>query len=162
MAKDRVESVFKQANLDYKIIKEFKGKELIGKKYKPVFNYYENVNLENKNNLYKIVPGDFVTMDTGTGIVHIAPAFGEDDLNLAKSESLSVIRHVGMDGRFTAQVIDFKGMKVKTNTDNQSADIEIIKNLAHRGLLFSKEKIIHSYPTCWRCGTPLLNYATSS
>lgn len=145
-----------------KILKEFQGKELIGKKYKPVFDYYENVDLENKKNIYKVVPADFVTMDTGTGIVHIAPAFGEDDLNLAKSESLPIIRHVGMDGRFVKEVKDFAGEKVKTNTDNQSADIEIIKNLAHRELLFSKEKIVHSYPTCWRCATPLLNYATSS
>ena len=68
-------------------------------------------------------------MDTGTGIVHIAPAFGEDDLNLSKEKSLPVIRHVEMNGEFVREVIDFAGVKVKTKEDNQGADILIIKNL---------------------------------
>lgn len=162
LAKDRAEEVFKKIDLKYEIIEEFVGKNLIDKKYKPVFNYYENIDLENKENIYTIQNADFVTLDTGTGVVHIAPAFGEEDLNLAKEKSLPVIKHVGMNGEFVKEVKDFAGMKVKTKDDNQSADIEIVKNLAHRGLLFSKEKLVHSYPTCWRCATPLLNYATSS
>ncbi len=162
VAKERVEEVFKKANLKLEIIETFSGEKLVGKKYKPVFDYFINSEIENKENLYTVVGAEFVTLDTGTGVVHIAPAFGEDDLNLSKEKSLPIIRHVEMNGEFIKEVKDFAGMKVKTKEDNQSADIQIIKNLAGRGLLFSKEKLIHSYPTCWRCETPLLNYATSS
>jgi len=162
LAKERLEDVFKKVGLEYEIIEEFSGEKLIGKKYKSVFDYYLDSNLENNENIYTIVDAEFVTLDTGTGVVHIAPAFGEDDLNLGKEKSLPIIKHVGMNGEFVKEVLDFAGMKVKTKDDNQSADIAIIKNLAGKDLLFSKEKLIHSYPTCWRCDTPLLNYATSS
>ena len=145
--------------LDYKIIN---GSELLGKKYKPVFPYFENVDLENKENIFKIWHADFITLDTGTGIAHEAPAFGEEDMQLAKLNNIPVIKHVLMDGTFTKDVTDFVGMKVKVAGDTQSADIEIIKYLSHSGKLFEKHKIIHSYPLCWRCKTPLLNYATSS
>ncbi len=162
LAKERAEEVFKKVNLNVEIIETFFGEKLVGKKYKPVFDYFINSKLENKENIYIIVNGEFVSLDTGTGIVHIAPAFGEDDLNLSKEKSLPVIRHVEMNGEFTKEVIDFPRVKVKTKDDNQGADILIIKSLASRGLIFAKEKLIHAYPTCWRCETPLLNYATSS
>ncbi|MFO0743856.1 MAG: class I tRNA ligase family protein [Candidatus Paceibacterota bacterium] len=162
LAKDRLEDVFKKENLEFEIISEFNGEELVGKKYKPVFDYYLDANLENKENIYTIVDAEFVTLDTGTGVVHIAPAFGEDDLNLGKEKKLPIIKHVGMNGEFTKEVTDFAGIKVKTSRDNQSADIGIIKYLAEKKLLFAKEKLVHAYPTCWRCDTPLLNYATSS
>ncbi len=160
LAKERAEQIFKDK--EHKIVEEFKGEKLVGKSYKPVFNYFENAEINNKENIYKIWSADFVTTDTGTGAVHIAPAFGEDDMNLAKANNLPVIKHVKMNGEFTSEVTDFAGMKVKKVGDTQSADIEIIKWLAHNGKLFSKEKLIHSYPLCWRCKTPLLNYATSS
>lgn len=162
LAKDRAEEIFKKQNLESKIIEEFPGDKLVGKKYKPVFDYYLDMKMDNKENLYTIVSAPFVTLDTGTGVVHIAPAFGEDDLNLRKEKNLPIIKHVGMNGEFTKEVTDFAGMKVKTATDNQSADIAIIKYLAEKKLLFTKEKLVHSYPTCWRCDTPLLNYSTSS
>ncbi len=160
LAKDRLEYVMKDKA--FEIIEEFAGEKLIGKKYRPLFDYYIDSNLENKENIYTIVSADFVTLDTGTGVVHIAPAFGEDDLNLGKEKSLPIIKHVGMNGEFTKDVKDFIGMKVKSENDNQSADIAILKNLSEKKLIFSKEKLIHPYPTCWRCYTPLLNYATSS
>ncbi|MEA4910839.1 Isoleucine--tRNA ligase [bioreactor metagenome] len=160
LAKERLADVLKENK--YEIVEEFLGKELVGKKYKPVFDFYLNTNLENKENLYTIVDALFVTLDTGTGIVHIAPAFGEDDLVLGKEKSLPIIKHVEPDGTFSKELGEFAGIKVKTATDNQSADIAILKNLAERNLIFSKEKLVHSYPTCWRCDTPLLNYATSS
>ncbi len=109
-----------------------------------------------------------MTTDTGTGIVHIAPAFGEDDLALGQKNSLPFIQHVGFDGIIKPEVTDFAGLFAKPkNADgekdaHQKTDIEVIKVLAAKGVLFSKEKIIHSYPHCWRCETPLLNYATSS
>lgn len=114
------------------------------------------------DNACKIYAGDFITTTEGTGIVHIAPAFGDDDMRLGRENNLPFIQHVGMDGNFKAEVKDFAGLNVKPIADHMSTDIEIIKYLAHNNLLFSKEKYEHSYPHCWRCDTPLLNYATSS
>jgi len=168
LAKDRINEVFK--DIEYEIIEEIKGDELVGKKYKPLFDYYlsagqsdsKNKNLENHENGWKIYSADFVTTESGTGIVHIAPAFGEDDMALGKKYDLPFIQHVGIDGRFKDEITDFAGEYVKPKENSQKTDIEIIKYLAHKNLLFSKEKIIHSYPHCWRCDTPLLNYAANS
>ncbi len=140
-----------------------RGKEFIGKAYKPLFDYYaKNESLENHENGWKIYAAAFVTTEDGTGVVHIAPAFGQDDMELGKKENLPFVQHVDMSGRFKPEVIDFAGMQVKPKDDHSAADVEIIKYLAHHGTLFSKEKYEHSYPHCWRCDTPLLNYATSS
>jgi isoleucyl-tRNA synthetase len=138
------------------------GKELVGKKYEPLFPYYKKADLKNKENAWKIVAADFVTVTDGTGIVHIAPGYGEDDYNLSLKENLPFLQHVGIDGRFKKEVKDFAGELVKPKDDVQKADIEIVKYLAKKNLLFAKEKIVHAYPHCWRCDTPLLNYAASS
>ncbi len=146
-----------------KIVETFKGFALAGKSYKPLFDYYsEKEDLENRENGWKIYSADFVTTDEGTGIVHIAPAFGEDDMNTSLEYALPFVQHVTGDGRFKSEVKDFAGKFVKPKENHQEADIEIIKYLAHRGNLYAKKKIIHSYPHCWRCDTPLLNYASSS
>ena len=161
VASDLAEKVFSDKN--YKITEEFKGKDLIGKKYRPLFDYYsKDEKLKNRENGWKIYGADFVNTEDGTGIVHIAPAFGEDDMELGKKNNLPFIQHVGMDGKFKKEISDFAEMDVKPRDDHQSADIEIIKFLAKEDKLFAKEKITHSYPHCWRCDTPLLNYATSS
>ena len=136
--------------------------DLIGKTYIPPFNYYENTEMPNKENIWKIWHADFVTSDSGTGIAHEAPAFGEDDMNLAKANNIPFILHVTNDGKFTKEVTDFAGEKVKPKEDHQSGDVLIIKYLAKTGALFAKEKIIHSYPHCYRCETPLLYYALPS
>jgi len=136
--------------------------ELIGKSYKPVFDYYKDVELKNKENIWKIWNANYVTTEQGTGVVHIAPAYGEEDMALAKVLNLPIIHHVTMQGTFVDAVTDFAGVKVKPKEDHQATDIEIIKNLAHRGKLFSKEKIIHSYPHCYRCDTPLFYNALSA
>ncbi len=146
----------------FEIVEEFTGDTLVGKSYTPPFPYFVDKEIENKENIWKIWHADFITDDAGTGIAHEAPAFGAEDMDLAKANNIPVIKHVLMDGTFTKDVTDFAGMKVKVAGDTQSADIEIIKWLAHHGLLFEKHKIVHSYPLCWRCKTPLLNYATSS
>ncbi len=130
--------------------------------YKPLFGYYNNDELKNRENGFKVYGAEFVTTEDGTGIVHIAPSFGEDDMNLGKENKLPFIQHVGTDGRFKKDVTDFAGKFVKPKDNHQEADIEIIKYLAGKGTLFAKEKFIHSYPHCYRCDTPLLNYATSS
>ena len=161
LAKERLNEVIK--NGDYKIMEEFKGSDLIGKKYHPLFDYYVNDNnIENKENAWKIYSAEFVTTEEGTGVVHIASAFGQDDMDLGKKNNLPFIQHVNMDGSFKEEVKDFPGLNVKPIEDYSSTDVEIIKYLAGRGLLFSKEKYEHSYPHCWRCDTPLINYATSS
>ena len=160
VAKERVSNVFRD---DYEIMEEFSGRELLGKIYKPLFNYYaENTSLKNRENGWKVYAADFVGADEGTGIVHIAPAFGEDDMNIGKENNLPFIQHVASDGTFTEEVRDFKGMFVKPKENPQQTDVEIIKYLASKNLLFAKEKITHTYPHCWRCDTPLLNYAASS
>jgi len=138
------------------------GKDLIGIEYEPLFDYYSNSDIENKENGWKIYAGDFVTTESGTGVVHIAPAFGEDDMELGKKEKLPFVQHIGMDGVIKPEVKELAGLSVKPIGNHQATDIEIIKYLAHNNLLFSKEKYEHSYPHCWRCDTPLLNYATSS
>jgi isoleucyl-tRNA synthetase len=147
---------------NYAIVEEIKGETIVGKSYKPVFDYYNNDKTKNFENGFKVYGASFVTTEDGTGIVHIAPAFGEDDMNLGKEKNLPFIQHVGTNGKFKSEVTDFAGQDVKPKDDHQKADIEVIKYLAGKGTLFAKEKIIHSYPHCWRCDTPLLNYAASS
>jgi isoleucyl-tRNA synthetase len=161
LAKSKLADVMKENK--YEILEEFKGEKLIGKKYKPLFDYYyADENLKDKENGWQIYPADFVTTEEGTGVVHIAPAFGEDDMELGKKFNLPFIQHLGMDGIIKSEAKDFAGLSVKPIEDNQKTDVEIIKYLAKNNLLFSKEKFEHSYPHCWRCDTPLINYATSS
>ncbi len=166
LAKSRL-SVLKDTQ--YESVEEFKGADLVGKRYQPLFDHYsKNQKLKNHENGWQVYAAGFVTTEDGTGIVHIAPAFGADDYDLMKVNSLPFVQHVTMDGVFKSEVTDFAGLHVKPkDTDaekdaHQKTDIEIIKWLAHGGKLFSKEKLVHSYPHCWRCDTPLLNYATSS
>ncbi len=161
VAEDRVQEVFKDK--EYEVVEECTGEKLIGKSYKPLFDYYaKDETLENRENGWKIYHADFVTTDMGTGIAHEAPAFGEDDMELGKTNNLPWVQHVNMDGTMKPEVTDFAGQPVKDKEDPQGMNVEIIKYLAKQGTLFAKEKYEHSYPHCWRCDTPLLNYATSS
>lgn len=131
--------------------------------YKPVFDYYsKDEKLANHENGWKVYAADFVTTEDGTGIVHIAPAFGEDDMKLGQQHNLPFIQHVSTNGEFKSEVTDLAGKQAKPKDDHQASDIEVIKLLAAKEVLFAKEKIVHSYPHCWRCDTPLLNYASSS
>jgi isoleucyl-tRNA synthetase len=163
VAKDRIKEIFKDTK--YEIIEEFNGEKLIGEKYQPLFDYYQkdiNPPAGGNENGWQVVAADFVSTEEGTGIVHIAPGFGEDDLKLAKEKNLPFIQHIGMDGVIKKEAGDFAGLHVKPTDDTQKTDVEIIKYLANKNLLFLKEQYLHSYPHCWRCDTPLLNYATSS
>jgi isoleucyl-tRNA synthetase len=163
IAKDRMSAVVP----DTEILEEKKGIELVGKKYKPLFDYYANdTTLKNRENGWKVYAADFITTDTGTGIAHEAPAFGADDWELLKKENLPFVQHVNMDGTFKPEVRDFAGMEAKPNSEDEKTrlgtDIAILKYLQEHGTFFSKENVVHAYPHCWRCDTPLLNYATSS
>lgn len=160
LAKDRLEIIKEE----FDIIDTFKGEKMVGTHYIPLFNYYDsnNPNLKNIENGWQIYDAPFVTIEEGTGVVHIAPAFGEDDLNLAKDKNLPFIQHIGMDGIIEDKAGEFAGLHVKPIEDVQSTDVAIIKYLAKNNLLYSKEQYEHSYPHCWRCETPLLHYATTS
>ena len=155
VAKDRAEVVFKDR--PYTIIKEMEGDRLTDLKYEPLFPYFADT-----PNAFRIVNAVFVTTVDGTGVVHIAPAFGEDDYNVGQKEKIPLVQHVDMTGHFIDKVKDFAGQEVKPKEDPQKTDVEIIKWLAIQDKIFSKEKVEHSYPHCWRCDTPLLNYATAS
>lgn len=162
VARERLESLA-QALGEYVIVFVQKGKQLVGAKYLPPFrDYFEQADLENRENGWKVYHADFVTTEMGTGIAHEAPAFGEDDMILGKLHNLPWVQHVAMDGTMNPEVKEFAGMQVKPIDNPQAFDVEIIKSLAGKGLLFAKEKYEHSYPHCWRCDTPLLNYATGS
>ncbi len=162
LAKARFEALKDKFN-NPEIIAEFKGKDLVGKKYVPLFDYYaKDEKLVNQKNGWQVYVADFVTTEEGTGIVHIAPAFGEDDMNLGNEKNLPFVQHVAYDGTIRAEVVDFVGLHVKPIGDVQSTDVAIIKYLAKKDLIFAKEQYEHSYPHCWRCHTPLINYATSS
>ncbi|MES2023408.1 MAG: class I tRNA ligase family protein [Patescibacteria group bacterium] len=165
LAEDRIKFVPTLKDIEFKKgenMWDVNAEELIGKSYEPPFDYYKNADLPHKENIWKIWHADFVTIDAGTGIAHEAPAFGEEDMNLAKENNIPFIRHVEPNGVFSKEVTDFAGTKVKPKEDHQSGDVLIIKYLAGKGLLFAKEKIIHSYPHCYRCDTPLLYYALPS
>lgn len=166
LAKDTLEKILKDKN--YTVVEEFKGEKLLGKKYKPVFDYYKDTDMPNKENIWKVWHADFVTTEKGTGIAHEAPAFGEEDADLATINKIPTIIHVDETGRFKPEVTDFAGLKVKpkdTAEDKDAhirTDIEVIKYLQANGSFFAKEKIMHSYPHCMRCDTPIIYYALPS
>lgn len=151
VAKDLCESVF--ADMNYNVLEEIKAKDLEGKKYHPLFDFYES---EASDNGYKVCLADFVSTEDGTGVVHIAPMFGEDDYNLSRECDLPLIQHVSMDGTFKKEVTPWAGKFVKGQDQN------IVEYLGNNGLEFKHENYRHSYPHCWRCDTPLLNYSTRS
>ena len=156
----RAEAVFGGA--PYELEREISGEDLVGKKYAPPFDeFYNDKNIQNHTRGWAIYGADFVTDTDGTGVVHIAPAFGADDMALWREKELPFIQHVGMDGVIMS-IKPLEGMQAKPKDDPQKTDVEVIKFLAREGVLFAKEKIVHSYPHCWRCDTPLLNYAASS
>jgi len=160
LAKQNIEDIFKDR--EFEIIDNINAKKLEGLKYEPLFDYYLDKELNNKNNLYTIQTANFVTVEDGTGVVHIAPAFGEDDMNLGKEKNLPFIQHVKMDGRFTDDVRNFAGIEVKPKDDPMSTDKKVLEYLKNKDLVFNVQEYEHSYPNCWRCHSPLLNYATSS
>ncbi len=133
---------------EYEVIEKIKGKDLLGMEYEPLFDFAK---LEKR--AYYVCKGDFVTLTDGTGIVHTAPAFGEDDARVGKENDLPFVQLVNEQGKFVDAAGPWKGVFAK------DADPAIIKNLAERNLLYKELEYEHSYPFCWRCDTPLLYYA---
>lgn len=144
VAENLVEKVFKN---DYEVLSNHKGSEFIGLHYEAPFDYLK------LNKGHVVVAADFVTVTSGTGIVHLAPAYGEDDYRTVQENGLDFVNIVDQVGCYTEEAGILAGKFAK------DSDVAIIKMLSEKGLLFSKEKYEHSYPHCWRCDAPLLYYA---
>jgi len=146
----------------YKIVEEFKGKDLIGLEYEPLYPFLSNtISGGEKTKLdkaFKVYNADFVTTEDGTGVVHTAVMYGQDDFVLGNEIGLPKHHLVGLNGKFLAGTDFLEGRFVR----DEDVAVDIIKDLAHRGLLFKKEKYEHSYPHCWRCKTALIYYARDS
>ncbi|MBI5906479.1 isoleucine--tRNA ligase [Candidatus Saccharibacteria bacterium] len=155
LARDRLEILNSE---DYHISREVHGQDLVGKTYEPLFRLKQYEHGTQKY-MYKVWPADFVSIEDGSGVLHVAPAFGEDDLSLGAEKVLDVLHTVDENGHIvTDQNLpeEFAGKFFK------SADRPIIEHLTKQGLVYAAETIRHTYPFCWRCDTPLLYYATDS
>jgi isoleucyl-tRNA synthetase len=146
MAKDRV-SVYYRDEDEYDKMTELRGDELVGKTYEPMFPYFAHCSDEGA---FRVLAADFVSTGDGTGVVHIAPGFGEDDYMLGMREGLPAVCPVDAEGQFTDEVSDYAGRRVK------EADADIMKRLKAEGKLVHRSTIVHSYPHCWRCDEPLI------
>lgn len=138
-------------NHEYEIVREFKGEELLGMEYEQLFPFYKP-----EEKAFYVIHGDFVTLTDGTGVVHIAPAYGEDDNIVGKKNGLPLINLVDAEGKFVDCVEPWAGLFVK------KADPKILEYMAEHNMLYKSEKFTHSYPHCWRCDTPLLYYPKDS
>lgn len=153
LAKELIPRYFKDA----KIIEEFKGKKLEGREYEPLYNFMEEeLEKQKGKKAFIVILADYVSTEDGTGIVHQAPAFGEEDYIECRNNNIAYINTVDRDGTYIDKVTQFKGRFVK------DCDQDIIKDLEDRKLLVKVEPYMHSYPFCWRCKTPLLYYAMDS
>ena len=151
-------------NIPYKILGAFNGKKLAGVMYEQLFKYEQPTD----GDAFKVLLGDFVTTQDGTGIVHMAPSFGADDNRVAKQNGIGSLTLVNKQGRFIKSVTDFAGMYVKNEYYDKeekpklSADIQIVIYLKEKGYCFHSEKYEHSYPHCWRTDMPILYYPMDS
>ncbi len=148
LAQDLVEQVLGKQN--YEIVGIAKGSELVGWRYEPAYK------LSDDPSAYRVVAADFVSLEEGTGIVHIAPAFGEEDYQLGQKERLPFVNPVDLEGKFTERFPLAQGRFVK------DADATITQDMKQRGMLYKSGKYEHEYPFCWRCKAPLLYYALDS
>ncbi len=136
---------------DYEVVQEYVGRDLLGIDYVPLFTFCHS-----DKKIHFTVAGDFVSTEDGSGIVHLAPAFGEDDFKAGQKYDLPVLQPVDKTGCFTPEVTPYSGLFVK------DADPTIVADLEESGRLYKHEKYLHSYPHCWRCSSPLLYYAKQS
>ena len=149
LAKDLAPTVLKDKQ--YELVKEFKGEELLGTKYEQLMPFCKP-----EGKAFVVLHGDYVTLEDGTGIVHLAPAYGEDDSLVCKQNDIAFVNLVDKSGKFVPEVEPWAGRFVRDCNE------DICKWLADNNKLFSKEKHLHSYPHCWRCDTPLLYYPKES
>ena len=153
VASDLVRTVFKDQEIEI-VHDDIKGKDLVGLEYEPLFD----IKPLQKEKSYKIYPADFVTTTDGTGVVHTAVMYGEEDYVLGKKIGLPEHHTVDDDGKFTKDVPGFEGMYVKSKETEE----KIFEHLKKHGNFLRIEPYKHDYPHCWRCGTPILYYARTS
>ena len=139
----------------YEVLETYKGTDLEGKEYEPLYQCAADAAAKQNKKAFFVTCDEYVTLTDGTGVVHIAPAFGEDDANVGRKYELPFVQLVDEKGNM-AESTPFAGLFVK------KADPEVLKDLDSRGLLFDAPKFEHSYPHCWRCDTPLIYYARES
>ena len=156
----------KEGEEAYSVLETCKGKDLVGLSYEPLYAGAEKEAEKQHKKACIVVSDYYVSADDGTGIVHIAPAFGEDDGRIGRENDLALVKFVDSEGKLTEET-PFAGMRCKPTEKEVmegaiSADPEVLKDLDKRGLLFDAPKMTHSYPHCWRCGTPLIYYARES
>jgi isoleucyl-tRNA synthetase len=144
VAKARMETVLGKEAV---VSAELKGADLVGKEYKPLFDYFAD---RADQGAFVVIPSGHVTTENGTGLVHMAPDFGEDDFNACQAIGIEILESVDEGGNFVDAVSDFAGRNVK------EADSDIIRTIKAKERLFKHETIQHSYPFCWRSGTPLI------
>jgi isoleucyl-tRNA synthetase len=152
LARERLSAYYRKPD-EYRIISEHKGKQLAGLEYEPIFPYFAHLR---EKGAFRTWTADYVSIADGTGIVHTAPGFGEDDYTLLKNTQVPTVCPVDAEGRFTEEVKDYAGMFVK------EADKPIIQDLKARRVLVRQETYLHAYPHCWRCSSPLIYRAISS
>lgn len=152
LAKDLITQVFGE-EAEYKVISTCKGSDLAGKEYEPILPYANDAVAKSGKKAFYVTEADYVTITDGTGIVHIAPAFGEDDYQVGKKYDLPFVQFVEEDGTLPEQVTDFAGLFVK------DADPKITAKLDEEGKLIHIHDFEHNYPFCWRCDTPLIYYS---
>lgn len=161
VASARVSTLFKDVEVEI-VHEQLTGQDLIGLTYEPLFPYARDIaeggEKEKFEKAFQVYPADFVTTEDGTGIVHTAVMYGADDFALGQKLGLPKVHTVGADGKFVTGTGAFEGRFVK----DEEVAVDVVKDLAARGLLFSKSKYEHSYPFCWRCKTPLIYYARDS
>ncbi len=151
---------------EYEILKEFKGSEIVGTRYEQIFPYCK-VDLEEYPQAFTMLPGDFVSTGDGSGIVHLAPAFGEDDYEMSKKYQIPFLQPVTPNGHFTDDMGEFAGRAVKKlvyeDRQEEGADKDIIIALKYAGKIYrATNDYLHSYPHCWRTGNPIIYYARES
>ena len=152
LAEARLRIYFKEEN-DFEIIEHLKAKDIIGKKYEPIFDYFAE---RGQDGAFTVLSDEFVSTEDGTGLVHAAPAFGEVDFFVCKRENIEIVCPVDSNGRFNTQIPEYEGMLVK------DADKSIIKRLKEENKVFTHATIRHRYPYCWRSDTPLIYKAVET
>ena len=151
LAQSRLAAYARELGEDPEVVTRLTGDDLVGLQYAPPFAYFEG-----RENAHRILAADFVTTEDGTGIVHLAPAFGEDDMAVCTAAGIEPVVPVDSKGRFTSEVSDYEGQQVF------DANPHVIRDLKERGLVLRHETYDHSYPHCWRCRNPLIYKAVSS
>ncbi len=152
LAESRLPAYYKLEN-EYEIVSKFKGKELENETYEPLFPHFKDKKSEGA---FRVLLGEYVTASDGTGLVHTAPAFGEEDFEICRKYKIPIVDPTDFEGKFTDEIPEFKGLNIK------DADKEIIKYLKAKNAIVKHETLVHSYPFCWRSDTPLMNKAIST